>query len=392
MKASRLAKNLALGAAIALVLTACTQQDPPRTDWTLAPATASITEREFLVTIPGDASVEETAAALGSDYDVTLVAEWPIGTLGVHCFVFRVPDGDDLDTKISDVSEDSRVVGVQPMNVFETLAYNDELVSLQHAPTSLEAFRAHRSATGKSVRVALIDTGVDRSHPDLEGGIVDVRDFIGDGSDGANEVHGTALAGVISARANNGMGIVGIAPDAEVVGLRGCWQDPSTGAGRCTSFTLARAINVAVSQGFDVINMSLQGPYDPLLAEIVEVGVSKGQTIVVAYDPDRNGDFPASEPGVIAVADKVPEGVSPVLLAPGIDILTTFPGGRYDFLSGSSLSSAHVAGVSALLLERQSTLSGSEIKDILVESSLNETNSVDACVAVSKVMGADDCV
>ncbi|MEO1018826.1 MAG: S8 family serine peptidase [Pseudomonadota bacterium] len=382
-----------LGTALLLAGAACSLGQPSAPGFKLTSAAAGNVEQEILVTIPIDGEIEQVAADLAQDYGVELVAEWPISTLGVHCFVFRVSENQAVAERIDALAEDNRVVAAQPMQSFETLGrpYDDRLVTLQHGPSTLDAFGAHKLATGKTVSVALIDTGVDTSHPDLEGRVVNSRDFIDDGADGHDEIHGTALAGVIGASANNGIGIVGIAPEATITSLRGCWQESSSRAGRCTTFTLARALNVAVTEGFDVINMSLQGAHDPLLAEIIEVGLAQGQIFVAASDPTRSGDFPASIDGVLSVAADGDDAISPMLYAPGVDIITTVPGGRYDYLSGSSLASAHIAGVAALLLEHRKSLTGKEIQAILTDARLAEGEGIDACLAVREIVGGEGC-
>ena len=83
----------------------------------------------------------------------------------------------------------------------------------------------HRVATGKNVRVAAIDSGVELDHPDLNGRVALARNFV-DARDWVAERHGTAIAGIIGARADNGVGIVGVAPGAQLLALRACWQAP----------------------------------------------------------------------------------------------------------------------------------------------------------------------
>jgi subtilisin family serine protease len=120
------------------------------------------------------------------------------------------------------------------------------------------------------VTVAIIDTGVDVGHPDLDRHTISQRNFVNtDSREFKLDRHGTEVAGVIGAVADNGVGIVGIAPDARLLALKACWQ-PSAGASRavCNSFTLAQALEATIVAHADIVNLSLAGPPDPLLARL----------------------------------------------------------------------------------------------------------------------------
>ena len=108
-------------------------------------------------------------------------------------------------------------------SVFRVLAHNDPLYPLQPSATLWRLDELHRIATGRRVRVAEIDTGVDVNHPDLAGRVAVTRNFV-DGRRDVAERHGTAIAGIIGARADDGIGIAGIAPEAKLLALRACWQ------------------------------------------------------------------------------------------------------------------------------------------------------------------------
>src|SRR5690606_16325449 len=189
---------------------------------------------------------------------------WPIRSLGVYCEVFAVPEDIDLATLIERLRSDPRVDLAQPMNLFETLGgYDDPYLDLQPAVVELGIERAHRLATGKGVRIAVIDSAVDAEHPELRGQVRIQRDLVTARRRPARaEVHGTAVAGIIASAANNREGIVGIAPDVELASLRACWSHPdlADGGARCSSFTLAQALDVAIEIDAALINLSLSGP------------------------------------------------------------------------------------------------------------------------------------
>jgi subtilisin family serine protease len=97
------------------------------------------------------------------------------------------------------------------------------------------------------------------------------------------------VAGIIAAKADNGVGMVGIAPGARLLALRACSerQRGSVTASTCDSLTLAKALHFALERGADVINMSLSGPADPLLASLIELGLQRNVAVVAAFDGNR---------------------------------------------------------------------------------------------------------
>jgi subtilisin family serine protease len=292
---------------------------------------------------------EPVLDALAADYALTRVSGWPMRALGVHCEVFTAARGTDVAAIVERLAHDARVDSAEPLSRFHTLTSAPvSYRSLQHALDTLEIDAAHALARGAGVRVAVIDSGIDGAHRDLAGAIDVQRDFAG----GAAAAHGTEVAGIIAARDHGGTGMVGVAPLAELVDLRACRGSGAPAApADCDSFTLAQAVDYAVTAGVDVINLSLAGPYDPLLARLLASADSHGIVVVAAAAAKGDADnFPASLPTVIGVTTL--EGgtdADATLRAPGADVLTTFPGNRYDYGSGSSLASAHVAGIVALM-------------------------------------------
>ncbi|MCB1575383.1 MAG: S8 family serine peptidase, partial [Xanthomonadales bacterium] len=163
-----------------------------------------------------------------------------------------------------------------------------------------------------------------------------------------------------------------------------------TGRARCNSFTLAQALAAAIRSPARVINLSLGGPHDALLGELLEHAVARGTIVVGAVAPDAGiPGFPVSTKGVIAVDSSGAPGSSVVtaLHAPGEEILTLEPGGHYDYASGSSLAAAHVTGAIALLLQVSPRLDASRIVSLLRNSARHEDGAIDACIAVSAASG-----
>ena len=338
------------------------------------------------------------AEGVASQYDLRIVHSWPMPALGVDCFVMAAP-GDDAIARIVDrMSLDPRVESVQAMNVFHVLAHDDPLYSLQPSATLWHLADLHRITTGRRVRVAEVDTGVEMDHPDLLGRVALTRDFVERGAGNAED-HGTAVAGIIAARPDDGVGIAGIAPDASLIALRACWQAGGRGlAAVCSSFTLAKALQFALDERVDVINLSVGGPRDRLLERLLDIALARGITVVGAVDAEvRDGGFPASHRGVLAVAaddaHDIPDNALP---GPGRDIPTTITGHKWGFVTGSSFAAAHVTGLVALLRELAPNMSPQQMHDTLAPQSISRTAAgrrvtIDACAAVAAISGTCAC-
>jgi subtilisin family serine protease len=339
----------------------------------------------------GDAAAAQArkrlAARLARENGLQLVDNWPMPLLGIDCVVMIVPDGRSPASVAEHMSHLASVDWSQPMNEFETQsgisAPNDRLFPAQPAAVEWRLAALHRMATGQGVRVAVNDSQVDAAHPDLRGRLIANRDFVG-GRVPAAETHGTGVAGIIGARADNVVGIAGIAPGAELMGLRACWQKPGAAGTVCDTLSLARAITYAVEHRAEVINLSLTGPRDLLITRLVQAGLQRGAAVVAAVDPRTNEGFPASIPGVIAVAQEgFAAGLPGVYNAPGRDVPTTEPGGRWYLVSGNSYAAAHVSGLLALMRQYQS---GKPVSRQLV-SSRNGGGLIDACRTLARAAG-----
>jgi len=315
------------------------------------------------------------AVNLADRHHIHFIAQWPVTTLGVSCVVYEVPESLPIQQVMAELQHDQDVTSVQLMQQFRVMgenpkaseSYSDPYLKLQTGFQSLRIAELHKIATGRGVKIAVIDTGVDLEHPDLLGQIQYSEDFAPEPpAQGFADVHGTAVTGILSARPDNGVGIAGIAPDAEIMALRACWPDqPGSLAARCNSFTLALALNTAIRLDSQIINLSLSGPEDPLLLLLIEKALQKGITIIAAVPgKDQTGGFPANIPGVIAVGNGFASNHAQIV-APDRDILTTIPQQGYDFMNGSSFATPHVVGIAALLLQINPDLKGADIKRLL---------------------------
>ncbi|HEY9512337.1 MAG TPA: S8 family serine peptidase [Rhodanobacter sp.] len=342
-----------------------------------------------------------TLAALKQSYGWREVTGWPIKALDLYCIVLEPPAGVARDTLLKALANDDRVQLAQPLQEYSVYAeeprvarrYNDPYVDLERGFVETDAAIAHNLSQGDGAHVAIVDTGVDMTHPDLRGHIHDTRNLVdGDATTFNRDSHGTEVAGVIAAIGNNHQGIVGMAPKAILSVYKACWYPPLPDVGaRCNTFTLAKALAAVVDTDTRIVNLSLGGPVDPLLNKLLAQLLSRGCIVVTAMPPEGNtSGFPNSEPGVIVVrttdAAAAPSGV---LSAPGRDILTTQPGDKYDFSSGSSMAAAHVSGIAALLLSMAPELDAKTLHDLLLRTSRisNGTLQVNAASAVATLRG-----
>jgi hypothetical protein len=341
-------------------------------------------------------SVERILTQLAREHRLERVDGWPIASLSVYCEVFAVTDDRSLDAVIAELKADSRVELVQRMNVFQTQAagYDDPYADLQASSVQMDVEHAHRLATGRGISIAIIDSAIDASHPDLHGRVRVARNFVDAGpAPRGGEIHGTAIAGIIASAANNRVGIVGVAPDVTIASLRACWAvTHDSVAAQCSSFSLARALEVAMDLKPNVVNLSLAGPDDPLLDRLLDEMIARG-IIVVTAQPEhgQNGyEFPSSHARVLAAhsAADVLDSASPYVLgAPSTDVLTTTPGAQYAFLSGNSLAAANTSGVVALLMERDPHLDVARIAEVLTDTTTKEDGkaSINACRALERL-------
>ncbi len=323
--------------------------------------------------------------SLSRDYSLTQRDAWAMKSLGLLCQVFEIP-ASESDNILAELSDDPRVESVQRMNRFHTLRDSElpeaggagtrnttalktkppssqkNYRSLQHNLDVLDVDAVHATVTGKNVTVAVIDTRVDARHPNLAASISAQFNVLQDSDAVSADAHGTAVAGVIAARPVGGEGILGVSPDAQIMAITACWSVRDE-TGECNSFTLARAIDLAIDKAAHIINLSLHGPPDPLLTRLVEQALSQGVIVVGAFSDTLERAFPGSIPGVLSAAIIRTSGDT--LTLPGTDVLTTAPNNRYDFVSGNSIAAAQLSGMAALAIEAAPTLTPMKLRQIL---------------------------
>jgi len=228
---------------------------------------------------------------------------------------------------------------------------------------------------GLGINVAVLDTGIDQNHQDLN--VVDGTNTIDGthwGADGSG--HGTHVAGTIAAL-DNAMGVVGVAPDVMLYAVK-VLNDSGSGS----ASSVAAGIEWAVNNGIPVLNMSLGSrTHSQTLQDACDAAYSTGHLLVAAAGNSGNvrgrGDnviYPAKYSSVVAVAASdvnnrrasfSSTGQAVELMAPGVSILSTLPGDKYGTYGGTSMASPHVAGVAALVWAAAPDLSNVEMRAIL---------------------------
>lgn len=269
--------------------------------------------------------------------------------------VVVVPDGGIVVA--NDVYYASAAAEVRALES-ETAAAADPYTALQYGLAVTGVRYARELGDGGGVRVALLDSAPESSHEDLAG--VEVQPISESAARSLKTgVHGTLMAGIISAVENNGYGIAGVAPGADLIAIPICQPDGGAG-GRCSIYHMLRGLDLAWEADAQILNLSLSGPPNPLLergvARLDELGV-----VVVAAAGNEGIDeprFPAAYQSVIGVGavdrdgkrfELSNRGSWVELSAPGVEVLSTVPGNAFAFGSGTSLAAAHVTGFLAVL-------------------------------------------
>lgn len=259
------------------------------------------------------------------------------------------------------------------------VAAADEVRDAQWQLAALDAGAAWADATGAGVVVAVVDSGVDATHPDLAGQVLPGLDLVDGSTDGRVDPvgHGTSVAALIAGRGDDSAGVVGLAYEAKILPIRVL----DSGNEYHDAMVVARAVQWAVDQGAGVINLSLGGPaYSPALADALDYAFARNVVVVACTGnvlPASSAEvwYPAREPGVVAVAglggdpDTQPDplwassltGSSTVLAAPAADLLTARPGGGYWRVKGTSFAAPLVSAAAALIRARWPQMSAANV-------------------------------
>lgn len=308
-----------------------------------------------------DPILHRVTGDIASHYGLSILEQWPLRNLDVHCFVVAQPSPATLRA----LRADARVRWVQPFNQFSTQSIAEIEAPFVH-DSVMQRFAMEVGERGRGIRVAVVDTSADQSHPDFKHSSLVSANFAGQRGRPNSEEHGTAVVGLIAATANSASGLSGLANEAEVRILRACWQ-VSGSEGQCNTLTLALALDAAIDLKPDILNLSLTGQYDRVLQELLSVLLENGTLVVAAYDERRVAAerFPAPQAGVVYAYGAAGKSLSPklenVLVAPR-QALTLAPMGGYDLASGHSIATPQIVAMAACLMHRHPSADRPEIQ------------------------------
>jgi filamentous hemagglutinin family protein len=334
---------------------------------------------EVVFQLGGRISATDLAALLRR-LQLQVLYQEDVGLLGRKVLRLKLPEGATVRGIIPQLQALGAEFSAQPSYQFEMVQdvaqapspadTNRKGDSAQYIVEKLGLVEAHLIATGKTVKVAVIDSEIDSKHPDLEGAITGSYDAL-PSDDQTAHPHGTGMAGAIASHNR----LLGVAPGAQLLAIRAFGVN--TGGAQGTSLNIVKGLQWAVDQGAKVINMSFAGPRDPILQQAMKRLTDQGIILIGAAGnagPKSPPLFPGADPNVIAVSatdvdDKTYKNANRgkyiAIAAPGVDILVPAPEGGYQLTTGTSVAAAHISGVVALMLERNKELRPAEVRSIL---------------------------
>jgi hypothetical protein len=333
-------------------------------------------------------------AAVARRFGLTIAAQQTIGALRRTVYTFRIDNGQPVADVIRQIDGAGLNASAQPNYTYGLTQVRNEVRNelqskgqadqdgaaadagdpTQYVVAKLHLNAAHRITKGDDVVVALIDSRVDTRQPDFAGRIVDTYDA-GCGANAPPDGHGTGMAGAIASHA----GLVGVAPDAKIMAIC-AFGAGSSGTPQATSASIIRGVDYAIEHGAKIINMSFAGPQDPALAQELQVAREKGILIVAAAGNAGAQSpplYPGADPNVIAVTatdehdhlfSGANQGSYVAVAAPGVNVLVPAPEGGVELTTGTSVATAHVSGVAALLLAEEPSRTPEDIRAILVDT------------------------
>lgn len=320
---------------------------------------ASAARRKIVGFKPGLTTAEENQRLL-EDYGIKIKKHLPLANA---CLCEIDPSVTEASILLSDDSiiefiEDDYVAKIQVLPS-RPVFIRKKGQNLPWGVKKIEAPDAWSRTVGEGVRVGIIDTGIDLSHPDLKDNIKETFGVLECKNIEDDNGHGTHVAGIIAAVDNN-IGVIGVAPKAEIYSVKAFDKN-----GRGQVSDIVEALNWCVEKKVHVINMSFGFSLQSKALERAIQEVYRHNIVMVAAAGNTGKDnsvmYPAKYPEVIAVAasdinDKAASfssrGPEIDVIAPGVDIPSTYKGGSYKAMSGTSMATPHVTGTVALMLSR----------------------------------------
>jgi hypothetical protein len=322
-----------------------------------------------LAATTSDATIDALARKLNLNRVESFVSD------GVRLSRWKIPDGRRVPAVLNSLQAEAIVLAALPNYLFLLQQQRSEQAAVpvsagdpaQYALAKLRLPQAHTLAKGDKVLIAVIDSAIDTTHPELNGMVVKTYDALGE----KPHAHGTAVAGAIVANAK----LMGVAPQARILGVTAFGVTENSAEG--TTYNIVKGMDWAVAQGARVINMSFAGPHDPELERRISDARKRGIILIAAAGnagPKSKPLYPAADRNVIAVTatdadDKLfaeaNRGGHIAVAAPGVDILLPAPEAGYQVISGTSFAAAEVSGIVALMLERKPGLGHDGVRKAL---------------------------
>ncbi len=303
---------------------------------------------------------ERVADYIRDKYHLKVLESFNIKVFEQRITIFSTKE--NIFKLINNINKEKGVILAQPNHIFNTMS--EPKSHLQDISNNLKFPVLHKHSKGRGVLVAILDTGVDVTHRDLKSRKIIHKNLV-KGKLYRAEIHGTAVAGIIGARINN-FGIEGIAPEAELLALRVCKQvSKKHPEGMGNTASIIKALDIAVVKNARIVNMSFGSPAsDRLVKMLLKEGSARGILFVAPVGNtlgQKHLSFPASSPYVIAVGGLDQSGKpypdknlasQAKVCAPAVNVFTTIPNNRHNFLNGTSMSSAIISGILALAVEK----------------------------------------
>ncbi|MEO0670503.1 MAG: S8 family serine peptidase, partial [Pseudomonadota bacterium] len=327
---------------------------------------------------------------VASRFNLEIISRAPLTLIGRRIVRLRIPDRRSVPQVLAALRQTTDVTAPQPNFVYYKQGDGAAKPSfpMQYALDKLGALDAHDLAKGTGAVIAVIDSGIDKTHGDLKGRVIADLDTVAadarkprDPKDELSDSHGTGVAGVIAAD-----GVTrGIAPAAKLLNARAFVRrkGKSKTTALSTTFRVLSSLDWSIGEGARVLNMSFVGPKDGFVAEAVKAAQAKRAILVAAAGnngPKAKPAYPAAYPGVLAVTatdagdalyTKANNGGYVAFAAPGVDVFVPSLKNAFRVESGTSFAAAYVSGILALMLERQPDLTGAEARAVLEETALD---------------------
>jgi hypothetical protein len=327
-----------------------------------------------------DQRIEEIAR----EHNLTIVNRQRSALTGGTLVRFRI-DGNRAARDVVRAMEAIQIVS-QPNYVYEAVQAAEPAAANsaaaggeQYVANKLRLAEVHKIATGKGVTVAVIDSEVDKAHPEFGNAIAEEFDAVGQPD--KPHTHGTGMAGAIVAQNR----LMGVAPGARTLAVH-AFSTSTQQSPQATTQSIVAGLDWALSKGARVINMSFAGPYDPMLALAMKRASEKGAILIAAVGnagPKSPQLYPAADPHVIGVTaidenDQLYKGANVgaqvAVAAPGVDVMVPAPADAYQLTTGTSVAAAHVSGVAALLLEKHPEADAQTVLEVLTSTPVSPTS------------------